>query len=103
MTDTPDYNLPPMHPGEMLREEFLVPLRISAGQLAKAAGVARPRIDRILRGEAAVTAEMALRLGKVLDTGADFWLTLQARHDMLQAQAAFGPALAVLQPLVRKQ
>lgn len=103
MTDTPDYTLPPMHPGEMLREEFLVPLGLSAGQLAKAAGVARARIDRVLRGEAAVTAEMALRLGKVLDTGADFWVILQARHDMLRAQAEFGPALAVLEPLVRRQ
>jgi len=66
-----------MHPGEVLREEFLVPLGLSAGALAKACGVPRTRIERIANEETAVTADTALRLGKALGTSAQLWLNLQ--------------------------
>ena len=89
-----------MHPGEMLHEEFMVPFALSPAQLAKASGVSRGRIDRIVKGLSGIDAEMALRLGKVLGTTPGFWVTLQNRHDMLVAQEAIGPALAVLEPLV---
>ena len=92
--------LPPMHPGEMLREEFLVPLGVSAGRLAKASGVPRTRIERIVREETGISADTALRLGKVLGTSPEFWVRLQAQYDMLSAQAEIGPALVALKPLV---
>src|SRR5216684_4853582 len=69
--------LAPMHPGEVLREEFLVPLGLSAGALAKVCGVPRTRIERIANEETAVTADTALRLGKALGTSAQLWLNLQ--------------------------
>ena len=101
MTDPEIYVMPPMHPGEMLREEYLGPLGVDAVGLAKASGVPRARIDRILRGEAGIGTETALRLGKVLGTGAEFWLVLQARYDIQHMQAQIGPALAALAPLVQ--
>ena len=60
--------LPPMHPGEVLREEFLVPLNLSAGALAKACGLPRTRIERIATETTGITADTALRLGKALGT-----------------------------------
>ena len=60
--------LPPMHPGEVLREEFLVPLNLSAGALAKRCGLPRTRIERIASEAIGITADTALRLGKALGT-----------------------------------
>ena len=93
--------LPPMHPGEMLREEFLVPLGLSAGKLAKACDVPRTRIERIVSENIGVSADTAVRLGKVLGTSAEFWLNLQARYDLRIAKQELGPridALHVLNP-----
>lgn len=91
--------LPPMHPGEMLREEFLVPLGLSSGKVAKAAGLPRTRIERIAREEMGITADTALRLAKVLGTTPEFWLNLQARHDILLARAAIGSELDGIETL----
>ncbi|MDQ0394838.1 HigA family addiction module antitoxin [Labrys monachus] len=91
--------LPPMHPGEMLREEFLVPLGLTAGKVAAAAGVPRTRIERLAKEETGITADTALRLGKVLGTSPEFWLTLQARYDLLTARAAAGRAIDELKSL----
>jgi addiction module HigA family antidote len=77
--------LAPMHPGEVLREEFLVPFELSVGALAKACGVPRTRIERLANEEAAVTADTALRLGKALGTSAQLWLNLQNDYDMRRA------------------
>src|SRR5258708_27502487 len=82
--------LPPMHPGEVLREEFLLPLGLSAGALAKACGVPRTRIERIANEETAVTADTALRLGKALGTSAQLWLNLQNEFDMRTAKSQIG-------------
>ena len=100
MSDETEYTLHPMHPGEMLREEFMVPFALNPAQLAKALGVSRGRIDRIAKGQSSIDAEMALRLGKVLGTSPGFWVQLQNRYDMLVAQEAIGPALAALEALV---
>jgi antitoxin HigA-1 len=78
--------LAPMHPGEVLREEFLVPLGLSPGALAKASGVPRTRIERIATEETAVTADTALRLGKALGTSVQLWLNLQNEFDMRTAK-----------------
>jgi antitoxin HigA-1 len=65
--------LPPVHPGEILREEFLVPLKLTPYAVAAALDVPRTRIERIAREEKPVTADTALRLGKFFKTGAAFW------------------------------
>src|SRR5262249_56521743 len=72
--------LKPMHPGEVLREEFLVPLKMSAGALAKACGLPRTRIQRIAREQTGITAATALRLRKGLGTTAQLWVNLQNRY-----------------------
>jgi len=84
----------PMHPGEVLREEFLVPLGLSAGALAKAMGVPRTRVERIAGESIGITADTALRLGKALGTSAQLWLDLQNSFDMKTAQRAIGKQLA---------
>jgi addiction module HigA family antidote len=85
--------LAPLHPGEVLREEFLVPLSLSAGALARACGVPRTRIERIANEETAVTADTALRLGKALGTSAELWLNLQNEFDMRTAKSQIGKEL----------
>jgi antitoxin HigA-1 len=69
--------LKPMHPGEVLREEFLVPLKMSTGAFAKICGLPRTRIERIANEQTGITADTALRLGKALGTTAQLWLNLQ--------------------------
>ena len=86
--------LPPLHPGEVLREEFLVPLGLSAATLAKAMGVPRTRVERIAAESIGVTADSALRLGKALGTSAQLWLNLQNRFDVETAERAIGKQLA---------
>ena len=85
--------LSPMHPGEVLREEFLIPLGLSAGALAKACGVPRTRIERIANEETAITADTALRLGKALGTSAQLWLNLQTHHDLETLRERMGSRL----------
>lgn len=74
--------LKPMHPGEVLREEFLAPLEMSAGALAKACGLPRTRIERIANEQTGITADTALRLAKALGTTAQLWLNLQNDYDV---------------------
>ena len=73
------------HPGEILQEEFLVPLGMTANALATALRVPANRIGAILRGERAVTADTALRLARYFKTSAEFWLNLQTMHDLTKA------------------
>jgi|TARA_A100001391_G_scaffold170866_1_gene131991 addiction module HigA family antidote len=79
----------PAHPtpvGEMLTEEFLIPLEVSQGQLARAMGVSRKTVNELCVGRRSVTVETALLLSKVLGTTSGFWLNLQIMNDMWQAQ-----------------
>lgn len=85
--------LPPMHPGEILREEFLVPLGLSAGRVAAAASVPRTRIERIAKEEMGISADTAIRLAKVLGTTPEFWVNLQSRYDILTTRARLGATL----------
>ncbi len=73
---------PPVHPGEILAEEFLEPLGMTAYHLAKAIRVMPPRVYEIVRGERAVSADTALRLGRYFGTGPEFWLNLQSHYDL---------------------
>jgi addiction module HigA family antidote len=85
--------LRPMHPGEVLREEFLVPLKMSAGALAKACGLPRTRIERIASEQTGITADTALRLAKALRTTAQLWLNLQNDYDVQIAKRNLGKIL----------
>jgi len=85
--------LPNVHPGEILIEEFLAPLGISQNALARAAGVAPRRINEIVLGKRAVTADTALRLAAFLGTSEGFWLGLQADYDLEETRRAIGKDL----------
>ena len=76
----------PIHPGEILLEEFLAPMGISQYRLAKDISVPQRRISEIVHGKRAVTADTALRLGLFFGMEAQFWLNLQARFDLLKAE-----------------
>lgn len=76
----------PLHPGEMLREEFLVPMGLSANQLALALRVPSTRISEILNERRGITADTALRLERYFKMSAEFWMRLQAQYDLERAQ-----------------
>ncbi len=80
----------PIHPGEILREEFMIPLGLSANALAIALRVPAPRINDIARERRTVTADTALRLARYFGTSAEFWLGLQSDYDMKIAMAESG-------------
>ena len=79
-------SLPPIHPGETIREDVLVPLGMSVNQLAKALAVDASRLNEIVRGRRGITADTALRLGRFLGTSAEFWVGLQADYDLRMAR-----------------
>ena len=74
--------LPPVHPGDILREEFLEPMGLSVYELANALRVPRSRANDIVRGRRAITTDTALRLARYFGTTPQFWINLQARHDL---------------------
>lgn len=78
----PRKKLAPIHPGEILSEEFLVPLGISQYRLAKDTSVPPRRINEIVRGTRAITADTALRLARYFGLSERFWINLQARYDL---------------------
>jgi addiction module HigA family antidote len=82
--------LPPVHPGEVLLEDFMKPLGISQYRLAKDIGVPPLRISQIVRGQRAITADTALRLARYFGTSAAVWVRLQARYDLEIAEAQLG-------------
>ena len=80
----------PIHPGEVLREEFLVPLGVNAHALAMALKVPAPRINDIVRERRSITPDTALRLARYFGTTAQFWLNLQASYDLKIAERELG-------------
>ena len=74
------------HPGEILREEFLVPLGLSARALAKLLGVPANRLTEVMRGTRDVSADTAIRLGRYFGTDPRFWMNLQAAYDLSKAE-----------------
>ena len=76
------HRLPPIHPGEVLNEEFLRPMRVTQYRLAKAIGVDARRIHAIVHGERAITAETALLLSRFFGNSAEFWMGLQGQYDL---------------------
>jgi antitoxin HigA-1 len=79
-------SLKPVHPGEILREEFLAPLAINPHQLSLALRVSAPAVYEIVHEERAISPDMALRLARCFDTTAEFWLNLQTRYDLEMAR-----------------
>ena len=79
----------PVPPGEILKEEFLKPMGLTANGLAKAIKVPANRITAILKGDRGVTGDTALRLGAFFDTSAEFWMNLQMTYDLRKAEKAF--------------
>lgn len=88
--------LPPVHPGEILREEYLLPLKMSAGALAKRLGVPRTRIERLASEQTGVTPDTALRLGKFFNTTPEFWMNMQASYDLKMLAASLAADLAAI-------
>lgn len=82
--------LDPIHPGEILFEEFMVPLDISINRLARSIGVPPGRISAIVNGKRAVTADTALRLAQYLGTSSEFWMGLQSEFDLRIAKRRIG-------------
>jgi len=95
-----DFVSPLPHPGEHLREDYLPDYRLTPGALAKAMGLKdRTRIERLVRETQPVTPDTALRLAKVFGTSADFWMNLQAQHDLSAAAIAARHELKTIRPL----
>lgn len=85
--------LPPVHPGEVLREDFLRPMKLSPYAVARAVGVPRTRIERLANEETSITADTALRLGRFFGTSAAFWMGMQAQFDLERAEDELGVEL----------
>ena len=98
--DYTTFTAPLAHPGEHLREDYLPAFGLSAGSLARAMGLKdRSRIEQLVREQRAVTADTALRLGKVFGTSPEFWMNLQAQHDLSRDAIANREALTHIEPL----
>ena len=93
--------LPPVHPGEVLREDFLVPMKLTPYSLAKALGVPRTRVERLAREETPVTADTALRLARYFDTTPGFWMGMQAQYDIEHTADALASELKRIAPAKR--
>lgn len=90
--------LPPVHPGEILAEEFLAPLEMSARALAAAIEVTPARVSDIIAGRRGITADTALRLGRYFGTTAQLWLNLQNNYDLKIASSTLAGAIAHIRP-----
>lgn len=86
-------DFPPVHPGEVLLEEFLQPMSISQYRLAKSISVPQRRISEIVKGTRAITPDTALRFGLFFSMDSRFWLNLQSRHDLLKVEQNIGERL----------
>jgi addiction module HigA family antidote len=80
----------PPHPGETIKEEYLVPLGMSVNALAKELGIGTPRLNEIVRGRRGITADTALRLARYFRTSPELWINLQAFYDLRMAQRKCG-------------
>ncbi len=91
-------NRAPTHPGEMLLEEFLIPMNVTQRQLADAVHVPYQRINEVINERRGITPSTALRLGKFFGISADFWMNLQLRWDLYYAQESEREALKIIRP-----
>jgi antitoxin HigA-1 len=89
----------PVHPGEVLKEEFLDPMGVTQHRVATAVGVPPRRINEIVHGKRGITADTALRLARYFGTSDRFWVNLQVRYDLEIQKDRLGQALADIKPL----
>lgn len=94
-------NLPNIHPGEILLEEFLIPMNVTAYRLSKDVGIPQTRISQIIKGKRRITADTALRLAKYFGTTVKFWLGLQNDYDIEEEMKTLGSSLDQI-PAVRE-
>jgi addiction module HigA family antidote len=90
--------LPPVHPGEILAEEFLKPMHLTAYAVAFGVGVPRTRIERLTRQKTAMTADTALRLARFFNVSPAFWMNLQTQYDLERAEDEAAGELAAITP-----
>ena len=90
--------LPPIHPGEILREEFMRPLELSSNALAHAIGVTPARVNDIAKEKRGITADSALRLARYFGTTPELWMNLQKRYELETARRELGGDLAHIRP-----
>ena len=90
--------LPAIHPGEVLRDEFLGPMKLTPYAVAKAIGISHTRIERLAREETPLTADTALRLSRYFGTTAAFWMGLQAQYDLEIAADQINKELKRIEP-----
>lgn len=90
---------PPIGPAEILREEYLAPLNMSAGALAKKLRVPRTRIERVLKGVHPITSDTALRLARFFNTSAEYWMGMQASYDLSRARLELATELEQIEAL----
>lgn len=95
--------LEPIHPGEILLEDFLKPLGISQNQLAIAIGVDIARVHNIVKGRRAITPDTALRLGRYLNTGPEVWLNLQQEYELRLTRRKLARELERIEPVQRTE
>lgn len=86
--------IPPPHPGETIKEDYLVPLGMSVNQLAKALGITAARLNDVVLGRRGITADTALRLARYFGTSPQFWIGLQGLYDLRVAEQQNGRAIA---------
>lgn len=90
--------LAPVHPGEVLREDFMRPFALSANALAVAIGVTAARVNELINGKRGITADTALRLARYFGTDPRSWMNLQLNYELEMAERRMGDALARIQP-----
>jgi addiction module HigA family antidote len=91
--------LPNIHPGEILKEDFLDPLGVSAYRLAKETGMSQTRVGQIIRGKRGITADTALRFGKFFGTSARVWINLQTAYDIEETLQKTAEEIESIHPL----
>jgi addiction module HigA family antidote len=99
ITNTTKRELPPTHPGEMLREDFMPDFDLSTSSMAKALGVSRQTINEILRERRSITPSMSLRLSRLFGNSPEFWLNVQHAWDLWDSEQRFKNELEQIQPL----
>jgi len=89
----------PIHPGEILQEDFLIPMNISAYKLAKETFIDQTRISEIIRGKRSISMDTALRLAKFFGTSPEFWVNIQTQYDMENKKEELAPELLKIRTL----
>jgi addiction module HigA family antidote len=94
-----DERIQPIHPGEILQEDFLIPMNISAYKLAKETFIDQTRISEIIRGKRSISIDTALRFAKFFGTTPEFWINIQTQYDMENKKEELAPELIKIHTL----